>query len=1587
LKKLYVPKAADDPYCLFRAVCLSLHSERLRLNVDLTPRQRKKTMNKLLDNEDGVMDKYMQGLLELSTLPQNQRSYDLRDVQVLANFLRRRIACYKFSSKCKLVKKLAIQVPSLQGATAEQRLEMECARPIYLLLDGEHWSCITSIESLWSCSLTNQWCHLCCSFTADLEKHLRVCEKTCHRCFSHRCRVGRMQNSSRDYRDQEGAIDSVQCPRCKVTFWNEECKNLFHDEASKRAANKETASVYLCIFRAECKKCGDRWTEDEEKKSGAHQCGTQWCYQCAERADFSPAGNHQDRCIMTAPKWKNDPSHLAMFDTEAHPLPLFPCNDAESYGLCPFEGLWTDEIDACDWEGAPMAYDRSIKWLCEHHRDPFTHLYQRVVHRCIIDQCVGRAVYNQVQVTILREEDGSLQEEKWDEAGNITRVMASEPTLCYEHYLETWRPVAFRLTSLIHEYLQESVAAASRSVYYLLSETWNTEEINQEDPEWRSFDYYIENIHRPWIVDIVSVSIVQNKEWIARQELRITREALKLERKSKLKRDRSDFKHRDDDSHLKESYTHRKVRLRVEGREDSRDAPTYLELESLDDAPVARRFATYASQRISKRARVTEERKVYREEYTTPDPVCEACGSRCGSIFLLPAEHCVCDCHDPTSEYRQELIDSANDGDDFDIANMKDDIQRLKQKIKTLRAPDNYTIEWEPFSGFGLEEFAQFNHGRDGKFVFDRGIGDFIKLVMNFNKYYKNERGDKWTSLWGSHNGGNFDLVFVEQALDRMADREFCGQLKKIYRSSRLMRLGTQSQVFIDTYNHMSFPLKMFGKAFGLEHKKGETDFDWPRWVARHLHDSMRYPPKIFRARIQQMIEYCQLDTDVLLEGAMKMSRCYEEIFQGRLPLEPVNAKEEVLENDQTEAARLRLVRPSVHLFANTTIAGFSHYINRIFTESLTHRQVVIPVKNWLSLSHMSFNWNKMLYSAFLGGICQIYRPYYKCEPGEFIDHYDVVSMYAAVMKQGRYPVGSVFEILERDQREVDVQKYGSVRKYWFEKYIWDDKYCYECNRPACYRDILAYADHNLWYCWKCARLEVSGPRMQDDIVPCAVMCIDFDCPNPSPYMTQPIIGVRVEGKLEYTLEPRKRHIITSLEWREAAAMGYRLLRVHYMLLWPNSVRGLFRDFVDLFYKKKCMSSYSAAGSVNDTHERREEMSRVIFEQEGIRINPLEWCDNPAMKNAAKQVLNSAFGKTGQNIYNKLVCDVISPNDTASMQKFEELLEQEAFGDLDHFIVEPHEMYAQIFSQAKSHHQEHNGDICVIVAVWTTALARSKLRRFIHSLDGDCPMYCDTDSLFFISRSRDERKDNIERLWCDDRLGYMKNELPNGVHIVEAAFAARKNYSYLRSDGLTNRKSKGLSGRHLDEAGITHDRIVDVVLNNTCLQIPFDSVRRDRTQFTLYWDHLRTKILRSVYTSRFYPSPFERSIIWGHPDLNDYTSAEFEPVARFREKSELKLIESVNRPWKAEMLTTDFGLKLGHLRTFLPYPKENSFDHYQRLRKITEWIEEDEFPIDGFIPFSKQLITRSGALWARPSGRPEWGPIGSAWPFTDDRAP
>ena len=279
----------------------------------------------------------------------------------------------------------------------------------------------------------------------------------------------------------------------------------------------------------------------------------------------------------------------------------------------------------------------------------------------------------------------------------------------------------------------------------------------------------------------------------------------------------------------------------------------------------------------------------------------------------------------------------------------------------------------------------------------------------------------------------------------------------------------------------------------------------------------------------------------------------------------------------------------------------------------------------------------------------------------------------------------------------------------------------------------------------------------------------------------------------------------------KAVEMGYTLLKIHEVWHFPEEQRttGLFANYVNTWLKIKQESAGYPGWAVTPAQQRQ--YVSDYKRHEDIKLDPSLIRKNPGRKATAKLMLNSFWGKFGENLHKHQVATVTSP-----AQLF--ALVSESLHQIHAVRICSEETLEVVYSNLKDN-QPDNGRVNIFVAAFTTCWARLKLYSYLHQLQEQV-LYFDTDSVIF------SWKPGQTDIPLGDYLGDMTNELDDDDdHIVDFTSAGPKNYGYKTKNGKVCCKVRGFTLNVRGQQQLNYDVMRQNLLEE--LTNPLDNQRRN----------------------------------------------------------------------------------------------------------------------------------------------------------------
>ena len=398
---------------------------------------------------------------------------------------------------------------------------------------------------------------------------------------------------------------------------------------------------------------------------------------------------------------------------------------------------------------------------------------------------------------------------------------------------------------------------------------------------------------------------------------------------------------------------------------------------------------------------------------------------------------------------------------------------------------------------------------------------------------------------------------------------------------------------------------------------------------------------------------------------------------------------------------------------------------------------------------------------ALFGGRVNALKLKHEVKPGEEIFYDDYVSLYPSVLKYSRFPVG---------QPEIIVDNFKPLSEYFG---------LMKCR-------VLPPTD---------LYIPVLPQRFKNKKL---VFCLCRTC---------------AQGQQQVECHHSESERMLTGTWctpelEEAVKQGYVIKEVfevwHFKKSSQYSVTpkeiGLFQEYVDTFFKLKLQYSGWPPGCTEES--QKDEYIDRILQSEGLKLSKADIKKNNGLRSLAKLMLNSFWGKFGQqsNMSQKKV--VTSRAEMLKLINDPAIIVQNMTEINDFSLMITYKNSADFIEGGKATN--------VIIAAFVTCWGRLKLYSLLSKL-GDQVLYFDTDSCIWLKRG--DGTDYIPPR--GEFLGDLKSELTPGNTIISFASSGPKSYTltYKKPENgqLSKVVLKGISLSYGNSKLICYDTILDKI--------------------------------------------------------------------------------------------------------------------------------------------------------------------------------
>ena len=341
-----------------------------------------------------------------------------------------------------------------------------------------------------------------------------------------------------------------------------------------------------------------------------------------------------------------------------------------------------------------------------------------------------------------------------------------------------------------------------------------------------------------------------------------------------------------------------------------------------------------------------------------------------------------------------------------------------------------------------------------------------------------------------------------------------------------------------------------------------------------------------------------------------------------------------------------------------------------------------------------------------------------------------------------------------------------------------------------------------------------------------SIWCVDITCPQD---LYHPLLHSKDPntGLLLFDLRDKSEVMYTNFELQEALTLGYTITHVYKVFYWPETITGVFKDYINIFLKMKQQSGGWPSENMTDS-EKKTYIDEYKL-NEGIDLDASQIGKNSGKYHVAKLYLNSLWGKFGQRLGEHFPSTMLLHDTSQGVRAFNQACARDNLKDV--LIVSEHSLVVTCEGRRVEDHVCCGGTN-IALAIFTTAWARLKLYREILKPLGRRVCYYDTDSAIFkIHETEMEWLHNTVPL--GKYLGDVTNELGNkytyeGPYITEFVSGGPKNYGYRTT---TNEKVSKIKGHSLKKRNIAQflnfESIKDAVLNSTEFLVDNKQITRE----------------------------------------------------------------------------------------------------------------------------------------------------------------
>ena len=269
-----------------------------------------------------------------------------------------------------------------------------------------------------------------------------------------------------------------------------------------------------------------------------------------------------------------------------------------------------------------------------------------------------------------------------------------------------------------------------------------------------------------------------------------------------------------------------------------------------------------------------------------------------------------------------------------------------------------------------------------------------------------------------------------------------------------------------------------------------------------------------------------------------------------------------------------------------------------------------------------------------------------------------------------------------------------------------------------------------------------------------------------------------------------------SEELKKALTLNYKIIKIFEAWDFENQSDKIFTDYVRNWLKVK--QTYSGFPPFCDSIEDKERYIQQYEQAEGIQLDINEICKNVGKRSLSKLCMNSLFGKFAQR-NNLPQTELIN-----QIERFFELMFSNRY-QITYFTFISHDIALVQFKDGRDFISLPNKTSNVFISSFITSFARLQLYSYLEQLDENLILYCDTDSLIYVSPTGEHI------LELGSHLGELTDEMKEGEYIKLFCSSGPKSYCFVTNTGGVVLKCKGVTQTYEASQRLNFDKMNEMI--------------------------------------------------------------------------------------------------------------------------------------------------------------------------------